>query len=103
MVDDLNEKPNPAVFGAPNTVTENPIQEFKVLQQNADNFAHNSKNTKRMQEQIQDAGAFKAPADNGGRSFKPTFGPTMPLEGMNSQYVWGKGHLAVVIVRDDSQ
>jgi hypothetical protein len=97
VVDDLNEKPNPAVFGPPNKVTENPIQQFKVLQRNANNFALDNKNAKRMMDQVHDAGAFKAPADNGGRSFKPTFGPTIPLEGMNSQYVWGKGHLASIM------
>jgi hypothetical protein len=96
VVDDLNEKPNPAVFGAPNTVTENPIQEFKVLQRNAEHFELNNKNAKRMMDQVRDAGAFKAPADNGGRSFKPTFGATQPLEGLNSQYVWSKGHLASI-------
>jgi hypothetical protein len=97
VVDDLNQKPNPAVFGPPDKVTENPIQEFKVLQRNADNFALDDKNAKRMMDQVRDAGAFKAPADNGGRSFKPTFGATQQLEGLNSQYVWSKGHLASIM------
>ena len=96
VVDDLNEKPNPAVFGPPDKVQENPIQEFKVLQKNAENYALNNKNAQRMMAAVEEAGAFKAPADNGGRSFKPTFGPTEKLEGVDSQFVRSKGWKAAI-------
>ena len=72
-------------------LTENPIQDFKVLQKNAEHFQQNSKNAQRMMSSVEEAGAFKPPADNGGRSFKPTFGPTEQLEGVDSQYVRSKG------------
>jgi len=97
VVDDLNDKPHPALFGnAPDKVTENPILDFKVLQRNADNFALNDRNAQKQMLAVNEAGAFKAPADNGGRSFKPTFGPTQKLEGLDSQYVRSKGWLAAL-------
>ena len=36
VVQDHNEKPSPAVFGAPENVSKNPVQQFKVLQRNAE-------------------------------------------------------------------
>jgi len=97
VVDDLNEKPHPALLGtAPDKVTDNPVVDFKVLQRNAGNFALNDRNAQKQMLAVNEAGAFKAPADNGGRSFKPTFGPTQKLEGLDSQYVRSKGWLAAL-------
>jgi hypothetical protein len=96
VVEDHNEKPQRAVFGPPDNVEKNPVQEFKVLQQNADNYAVDAKNTKRQTEAIQKAGFFREPIDNGGRSFKPRYGPAQPVERVDSDYVYTKGHLAAV-------
>ena len=41
VMQDHNEKPNPAVFGARENVTKNHAQEFKALQQNAGNYSLN--------------------------------------------------------------
>ena len=93
VVEDHNEQPNPAVFGAPASVEKNPIQQFKVLQQNADHYAQNSKNSERMQAVIEKAGFFREPIDNQGRSFKPRYGPAQEVEMVNSDYVHAKGYL----------
>jgi hypothetical protein len=80
VVDNINEKPNPSVFGPPDRVETNKIQEFKVLQRNAENFAHDDRNRVRMQNAIQEAGGFREPIDHGGRSFKPQYGPAKPFQ-----------------------
>jgi len=92
VVDDLNEKPNPAVFGPPDRVAENDIQNFKVLQRNAENFELDGKNAHRMMDAVKEAGAFRAPTGNA-RSFQPSYGPVHKLENVDSQYVHSKGHL----------
>ena len=92
VVDDLNEKPNAAVFGPPDRVEENPLQEFKVLQRNAENFETDGKNASRMIAAVEDAGGFRVPTGNT-RSFQPSFGPVQKLESVDSQYVHAKGHL----------
>ena len=92
VVDDLNEKPNAAVFGPPDRVEENPLQEFKVLQRNAENFETDGKNASRMMAAVKDAGGFRAPTGNT-RSFQPSFGPVQKLEHVDSQYVHSRGHL----------
>ena len=93
VVRDHNEQPNPAVFGPPDLVEKNPVQQFKVLQRNADHYAQNSKNSERMQAAIEKAGYFREPIDNGGRSFKPQYGPAQEVEMVNSDYVRAKGYL----------
>jgi hypothetical protein len=96
VAEDHNDKPQRAVFGPPDSVEKNPVQEFKVLQQNAENYAVDAKNTKRQTEAIQKAGFFREPIDNGGRSFKPRYGPAQPVERVQSDYVYSKGHLASI-------
>jgi len=92
VVQDLNEKANPAVFGPPARVEENAVQEFKVLQRNAENFETDGHNAGRMMAAVQEAGGFRAPTGNA-RSFQPSFGPAQKLESVDSQYVHAKGHL----------
>jgi hypothetical protein len=53
----------------------------------------NAKNTQRMQAAIEKAGYFREPIDNGGRSFKPRYGPAQEVEMVNSDYVHAKGYL----------
>ena len=93
VAQDHNEQPQGAVFGPPDSVEKNPVQQFKVLQQNADNYATNAKNTQRMTAAIEKAGYFREPIDNGGRSFKPAYGPAQKVEMVNSDYVRAKGYL----------
>ena len=93
VVQDHNEQPQQAVFGSPDSVEKNPIQQFKVLQQNADHYATNAKSTERMTAAIEKAGYFREPIDNGGRSFKPKYGPAQKVEMVNSDYVHAKGYL----------
>jgi hypothetical protein len=93
VVKDNNEKPQQAVFGPPDSVEKNTVQQFKVLQQNAEHYATNAKNTQRMQAAIEKAGYFREPIDNGGRSFKPRYGPAQEVEMVNSDYVHAKGYL----------
>jgi hypothetical protein len=71
VVQDHNEKPSPAVFGAPENVTRNPIQQFKVLQSNAANYTLNKIQTEGQKEAIRKAEYVREPIDSGGRSFKP--------------------------------
>ena len=95
VVHDLNQKPNNAVFGPPDRVTENPIQTFKILQRQADNFALNERNNRQQGIAVIEAGAFRAPVGDG-RAANPTYGPAQKYEGHNSEFVWSKGHLAAL-------
>ena len=92
VVQDHNEQPQQAAFGPPDSVEKNPVQQFKVLQQNADHYAQNAKNTARMKTAIEKAGYFREPIDNQGRSFKPKYGPAQEVERVDSDYVHAKGY-----------
>ena len=46
-----------------------------------------------MKAAIEKAGYFREPIDNGGRSFKPRYGPAQEVEMVNSDYVHAKGYL----------
>ena len=87
VVRDHNEQPNPAVFGPPDSVEKNPVQQFKILQQNATHYAQNAKSTERMKGAIEKAGYFREPIDNAGRSFRPTYGPVREVDRVESDYV----------------
>jgi hypothetical protein len=91
VVNDHNEKPNPAVFGAPENVTKNPIQQFKVLQRNAENYTLNKVQTEQQKEAVRRADFIREPVDSGGRSFKPQYGSAIPVENVDSEYVYHKG------------
>jgi hypothetical protein len=77
-------------------VETNKIQEFKVLQRNAENFAHDDRNRVRMQNAIQEAGGFREPIDHGGRSFKPQYGPAKPFSNVDSEFVYHQGYTAAL-------
>jgi hypothetical protein len=91
VVRDHNEQPNPAVFGPPDSVEKNPVQQFKVLQRNAEYYAKDAKNTERMKGAIEKAGYFREPIDNAGRSFRPSYGPAQEVAKVESDYVHAKG------------
>ena len=93
VVQDHNQKPNPAVFGAPENVTKNPIQQFKVLQSNATNYTLNKIQTEQQKDAIRKAEYVREPIDSGGRSFKPQYGPAHQVENVDSEYVYHKGYL----------
>ena len=90
VVDDHNDKPQSAVYGPPNEVRANPVQEFKVLQKNAENYEVDGKNTDRMKDAVRKAEFVREPINNGGRSFKPKYGPAMAVENVDSEYVYHK-------------
>ena len=96
VVNDINEKPNPSVFGPPDRVETNKIQDFKVLQRNAENFAHDNRNRVRMQNAIEEAETFRKPIDHGGRSFKPQYGPAKPFSNVDSEFVYHQGYTAAL-------
>ncbi len=87
VVRDHNEQPQQAVFGAPASVEKNPVQQFKVLQQNAEHYAQNAKRTERMKAAIEKAGFYREPIYNAGRSFRPTYGPAREVGQVESDYV----------------
>ncbi len=79
VVDKYNETPHDAVFGPPEDVEKGGIQEFMVYKDNARKFMHNKRLTQRRKEDIQQAGAFRAPVPTGGRSFNPQYGNVQVL------------------------
>ena len=85
MVQDQNEKPNPSVFGPPENVAKNPVQQFKVLQNNAANYTLNKIQTEQQKDAIRKADYVLEPIDSGGRSFKPQYGPAHKVKNVDSE------------------
>ena len=73
-----NERPQSAVHGPPNQVTENGPQAFFVAQDNAEKFTHNQTVTNRRVEAVKAADAFRAPLKED-RSFRPAYGKEQAL------------------------
>ena len=69
-----NFTPHSAVHGSPETADKEGPQQFMILQDQAANFMHNRGLTMKRQSAVQNAGAYREPIDNGGRSFKPSYG-----------------------------
>jgi len=69
-----NFRPNAAVHGSPETAGEENPQTFMLYQDQAANFMHNRALTMSRKSAIEAAGAYREPIDNGGRSFKPSYG-----------------------------
>ena len=74
VTSNYNFRPSSAVHGSPDTVGEENAQTFYVMQDQAKNFMHNRNLTMSRQKAISDAGAYREPIYNGGRSFKPAYG-----------------------------
>jgi len=102
VVHNINEQPNPSVHGPPENVMKNKVQEFLVLKDNANKLAKNSASATKMQAAIAQSategnhGVIREPIDNGGRSFKPTYGKPLQVERTDAQYAYTKGHRAAV-------
>jgi hypothetical protein len=73
-----NSRPHAAVFGPPEKVEENGVQDFKVLQSNAQKFLFNRNAQQRKKNALQESGAFRAPTKNR-RSFEPQYGNVQML------------------------
>jgi hypothetical protein len=69
-----NFRPNAAVHGSPETAGDENPQTFMLYQDQAANFMHNRALTMSRKSAIEAAGAYREPIDNGGRSFKPSYG-----------------------------
>jgi len=46
-----------------------------------------------MKDAVRKAEFVREPIDNGGKSFKPSYGPAMAVENVDSEYVYHKGFL----------
>jgi hypothetical protein len=73
-----NSRPHAAVYGPPEKVEENGVQDFKVLQSNAQKFLWNRNGQQRKKTALSEAGAFRAPTKNR-RSFEPQYGNVQML------------------------
>jgi hypothetical protein len=69
-----NFRPNSTVHGSPEDAGKENPQTFMIMQDQAANFQHNRHLTLRRQGAVQRACAYREPIDNGGRSFKPSYG-----------------------------
>ena len=74
-----NARPHSAVFGAPETVSEQPSQDFKFLQSNARNGLLNRSSQLSKSTALKEAGAFRAPLPGQIRSFEPRYGDVQLL------------------------
>ena len=79
-VDAYNERPHEAVFGPPEDVDKEGTQDFLVLRKNARAFMQNRAISDRRKSALEEAGAFRAPVQTGGRSFNPRYGGVRVLE-----------------------
>ena len=73
----------PAVHGPPAKLVDNPVnsvQNFLVLQDNAEKFAHNDRLTRRRKADLERLGGFRDPISNGQRSFKASYGPVHEVD-----------------------
>jgi hypothetical protein len=68
------------VHGAPETADGDNIQHFMIMQGQAGNFDKNAKLTEERKHRVESLGAFREAFPNGGRSFKPAFGPVRKLK-----------------------
>jgi len=80
VVEGYNETPHPTVHGAPATAGDENIQQFFIQQDQAANFAKNAALTKERKQRVESLGAFREAISNGGRSFKPAYGPVRKLK-----------------------
>ncbi len=79
VIKGYNATPHSAVHGAPETAGDENIQGFMNLQDQAGNYEHNRRLATRRQSAVEASGAFREAVPNGGRSFKPAYGPVRKL------------------------
>ena len=75
VTSDFNRRPLQGLHGSPNSADKEGPQQFMILQDQASNFQHNRHLTMSRKKAIEQAGGYREPIDNGGRSFKPNYGP----------------------------
>ena len=94
-----NNRYHSVVHGAPADVEKNPRQEFRVLQDNASKFEYNKALQTRRETDLREAGAFRAPVPDGGRSFNPRYGPVQELGRIKEggQYVTNRGQSSFLL------
>ncbi len=80
VVDGYNATPHSSVHGPPETAAESNVQHFMILQDQARNFQRNNELTKLRKSRVEEAGAFREVIADGGRSFKPRYGPVRKLK-----------------------
>jgi hypothetical protein len=80
VVDGHNATPHSSVHGPPETAAESNVQHFMILQDQARNFQRNNELTKLRKSRVEEAGAFREVIADGGRSFKPRYGPVRKLK-----------------------
>ena len=74
-----NATPHAAIHGAPDDAAGENVQHFLLLQDQARNFAKNASLTAERKRRVESLGAFREAIPNGGRSFKPGYGPVREL------------------------
>ena len=80
VVKGYNATPHSAVHGAPETAGDENIQGFMNLQDQAGNYDHNRRLATRRKSAVEASGAFREAIADGGRSFKPAYGPVRKLK-----------------------
>jgi hypothetical protein len=80
VVAGYNATPHATVHGAPEDAGGVNAQHFLNLQDQARNFAHNDRLTAERKRRVESLGAFREAIPNGGRSFKPAYGPVRKLK-----------------------
>ena len=73
VVDAVNHTDSSAVHGEPANVNNNNARSFLVLQDNSRAFAHDKQLTDSRKAKITEAGAYRHPISDGGRSFNPRY------------------------------
>jgi hypothetical protein len=80
VVAGYNATPHPTVHGAPETAGDENIQHFFIQQDQSENFHKNYELTEERKRRVESLGAFREAIPNGGRSFKPAYGPVRKLK-----------------------
>ena len=97
VVDDNNKKkPNPAVLGAPNEVSKNPIQESSSSKSRTGMQKITLAIKSRLKiKKMRSGGPImsESPFNSGGRPFKPQYGATHKVENVDSEYDYHTGYL----------
>jgi hypothetical protein len=98
-----NKTPHEAIHGRPDKVKTNPIQEFLVLQDNADKAQHNNQLLAARKKALEKTGTFRQPKGNlvktFKRGFKATYGGVQKVEKIQGSTIHIRGGGKVDIKR----
>ena len=81
-----NERPHEAVFGPPDTVETDKVQEFLVLKDNAKKFMVNRAQSERRMADVKETRAVRVPT-GAARSFEPRYGQVQRVRKVESDLV----------------